>query len=45
MSDPRYDVHAHVDHQMPFDVHSVPVSTSKVFDTEAWPLCYKYTEE
>lgn len=45
MTSPRYDPDAHVDHQMPFDTHSVPVAPREVLDTEAWPLCYRYTEE
>ncbi|PLB35279.1 tyrosinase family protein [Aspergillus candidus] len=44
MTDLRYDLDAHADHQMPFDVQSVPVAPRKVFDTEAWPLCYRYTD-
>ena len=45
MTDPRYDFDAHADHQMPFDVQSVPVAPRRVFDTEAWPLCYRYADE
>ncbi|KAJ5585863.1 Di-copper centre-containing protein [Penicillium hetheringtonii] len=45
MSDPRYSLGAHADHQMPFDVHSVPMTPRQVFDTESWPLCYRYTSE
>ncbi|KAH3981818.1 hypothetical protein HBI70_152860 [Parastagonospora nodorum] len=45
MSDPRYDVEAHADHQMPFDVQSVPMMPSTLFDIEAWPLCYRYTDK
>ncbi|KAF3798337.1 Tyrosinase ustQ [Colletotrichum gloeosporioides] len=45
MSDPRYDLEAHADHLMPFDVQSVPVAPSRVFDTESWPLCYQYSDE
>ncbi|PYI02568.1 hypothetical protein BO78DRAFT_422357 [Aspergillus sclerotiicarbonarius CBS 121057] len=44
MSDPSYDPDAHADHQMPFDVQSVPVAPRRVFDTEAWPLCYRYPD-
>ncbi|KAJ5382196.1 Di-copper centre-containing protein [Penicillium concentricum] len=45
MTDPRYDFGAHADHQMSFDVQSVPVTPRKVFDTEVWPLCYRYADE
>ncbi|KAF1953771.1 tyrosinase [Byssothecium circinans] len=45
MFDPRYDLEAHADHRMGFDVRSVPVAPSRVFDTESWPLCYRYTGE
>ncbi|OOF92588.1 hypothetical protein ASPCADRAFT_153285, partial [Aspergillus carbonarius ITEM 5010] len=44
MTDPRYDPDAHADQQMPFDVQSVPVTPRRVFDTESWPLCYRYTD-
>jgi len=44
MSDPRYDLGANSNHQMPFDVQSVPVEPRRVFDTESWPLCYQYTD-
>ncbi|CAO2654359.1 Nn.00g110920.m01.CDS01 [Neocucurbitaria sp. VM-36] len=44
MTDPRYDLDAHADLQMPFDVQSVPVAPSSVFDTESWPLCYRYQD-
>ncbi|KAJ4369101.1 hypothetical protein N0V83_006185 [Neocucurbitaria cava] len=45
MTDPRYDLNAHADHHMSFDVQSVPVAPRSVFDTESWPLCYRYTDE
>lgn len=45
MSDSRYDINAHVDHRMPFDVQSVPVTPRSVFATEAWPLCYRYADK
>ncbi|CRG89666.1 hypothetical protein PISL3812_06705 [Talaromyces islandicus] len=45
MTYPRYDPDVNVDHQMPFDVQSVPVAPRTVLDTEAWPLCYRYTDE
>ena len=44
MSDPRYDIDAHADHRMDFDVWSVPVAPMALFDTEGWPLCYRYTD-
>ncbi|KAG9258584.1 uncharacterized protein F5Z01DRAFT_203092 [Emericellopsis atlantica] len=45
MSDPSYDVDANADHMMPFDIRSVSVPPKAVFDTEAWPLCYRYADE
>ena len=42
MSNPHYDLDAHADHRMGFDVQSVPVAPRRVFDIEAWPLCYQY---
>ena len=45
MTDPRYDPDAHADHQMTFDVQSVPVAPRKVFDTQSWPLCYRYADD
>ncbi|EFW99235.1 tyrosinase [Grosmannia clavigera kw1407] len=45
MTDERYDPNAHADHRMSFDVQSVPVTPSMVFDTKSWPLCYQYTNE
>lgn len=45
MNDTRYDVDAHADFQMPFDTQGVSVSPRRVFDTESWPLCYRYMEE
>ncbi|OHE92547.1 monooxygenase [Colletotrichum orchidophilum] len=44
-NDSSYDLDANADHKMLFDVQSVPVAPSMVFDTEAWPLCYRYTDE
>lgn len=38
----RYDTTANAEHQMVFDVHSPPVRPGMLFDTEAWPLCYRY---
>lgn len=43
MTKSHYDFSAHADHRMGFDVQSVPVAPRSVFDTEAWPLCYRYT--
>ncbi|TPX18679.1 uncharacterized protein E0L32_002536 [Thyridium curvatum] len=45
MTSSSYDLHAHADHLMPFDVQSVPVAPRMVFDIEAWPLCYRYADE
>ncbi|TQV92122.1 monooxygenase [Cordyceps javanica] len=45
MTDPRYDPEAHVDHRMPFDVQSAPITPRMVLDTSNWPLCYRYAEE
>ncbi|PWY94454.1 monooxygenase-like protein [Aspergillus sclerotioniger CBS 115572] len=45
MTDPRYDLDAHADYQMPFDVLSVAMTPRMVFDTEGWPLCYQYIDE
>lgn len=45
MNDTRYDVDAYADFQMPFDTQGVSVSPRRVFDTESWPLCYRYIEE
>ncbi|TDZ36775.1 Tyrosinase ustQ [Colletotrichum spinosum] len=45
MNESSYDFDANADHKMPFDVQSVPVAPRKVFDTEAWPLCYRYADE
>lgn len=45
MTDPRYDPGAHADHQMTFDVQSVPVAPREVFDTQSWPLCYRYADD
>lgn len=44
MTHPGYDLDAHADVQMPFDVQSVPMAPSSVFDTESWPLCYHYQD-
>ncbi|TDZ16719.1 Tyrosinase [Colletotrichum orbiculare MAFF 240422] len=41
MNESSYDFDAHADRKMPFDVQSVPVAPRRVFDTEAWPLCYR----
>ncbi|KAM3563639.1 hypothetical protein ARSEF4850_002216 [Beauveria asiatica] len=43
-TDPRYDPYAHAHHPMPFDVQSVPVTPSSMFDVESWPLCYRYLD-
>ncbi|PQK11381.1 hypothetical protein BB8028_0003g00070 [Beauveria bassiana] len=45
MTSSGYDLDASADHQMPFDVHSVPMTPRKVFDTEGWPLCYRYVND
>jgi tyrosinase len=45
MTDERYDLTAHADHRMGFDVQSVPVAPKDTLDIEAWPLCYRYTDE
>ncbi len=42
LSNPHYDLDAHVDHLMGFDNQGVSVPPSRVFDTEGWPLCYRY---
>lgn len=41
----QYDLDAHPDHLMPFDVQSPPVAPRMLFDTEAWPLCYQYSDD
>ncbi|PSN60132.1 monooxygenase-like protein [Corynespora cassiicola Philippines] len=44
IADPRYDLDADANLPMPFDVQSVPMAPSSLFDIESWPLCYRYQD-